>query len=264
MADASANTRPGATDLTGKHALVTGGGTGIGRAIAEALAGQGAQVTITGRRMGPLEEAAGKSPALHPLVMDVTDEEGVVSGFENAVAARGPIQIIVANAGIAEGKSLHKMDMAFWRRTMATNLDGAFLTLREAMKSMITTDWGRAICVSSIAGRRGLRGAPAYTASKHGMIGLMRGLSEDYLSTPYTFNALCPGYVETDIVARNTKDISARAGISEEEARGTMVKANRHRTILDVDEVAGAALWLCSDAARSVNGQCIEIAGGQM
>ncbi|MGX9353731.1 SDR family NAD(P)-dependent oxidoreductase [Roseobacteraceae bacterium S113] len=248
--------------LTGKHAVVTGGGTGIGLAIAQSLAEDGADVTITGRRKDVLEAAAG--PQLHPLQMDVLDERSVVEGFATAVAARGPVQIVVANAGIAEGKSLTKMDMAFWRRVIGTNLDGAFLTFREAMKSMEETDWGRVIALSSIAGVRGLRGAPAYTASKHGLIGLMRGLSEDYIAAPYTFNAICPGYVETDIVARNTQDIAQRAGISHEDARMMMVKSNRHRQILEVDEVAGAARWLCSEAARSVNGQCIEIAGGQM
>jgi len=249
-------------DLTGKHAVVTGGGTGIGLAIAQALADKGANVTITGRRAAPLLAAAG--PRMHPLEMDVTDEAAVCAGFSEAVAARGPVQIVVANAGIAEGRNLAKMDLAFWRKILSTNLDGAFLTLREAMKSMETTDWGRVIVVSSIAGVRGLRGAPAYTASKHGLIGLMRGLSEDYLATPYTFNALCPGYVETDIVTRATADIAAKTGMNTDAARDILVKSNRHRTMLQVDEVAGAACWLCSEAARSVNGQCIEIAGGQM
>jgi len=248
--------------LQGRHAVVTGGGTGIGLAIARALAEDGAEVTITGRRIQVLEAAAG--PRLHPLVMDVTEEASVVDGFAAAVAARGPVQIVVANAGIAEGRSLKKMDMDFWRRILGTNLDGAFLTLREAMKSMETTDWGRVIALSSIAGVRGLRGAPAYTASKHGLIGLMRGLSEDYIAAPYTFNAICPGYVETEIVSRSSADISARTGMSEDEARALLIKSNRHRRMLEVDEVAGAARWLCSDAARSVNGQCIEIAGGQM
>jgi NAD(P)-dependent dehydrogenase (short-subunit alcohol dehydrogenase family) len=248
--------------LQGRHALVTGGGTGIGLAVARALAEDGAEVTITGRRREVLEAAAG--PRLHPLVMDVTDEAAVVAGFAASVAARGPVQIVVANAGIAEGRSLGKMDMAFWRRILSTNLDGAFLTLREAMKSMETTDWGRVIALSSIAGIRGLRGAPAYTASKHGLIGLVRGLSEDYLSSPYTFNAICPGYVETEIVSRSTADISARTGMSADEARALLIKSNRHRRMLETDEVAGAARCLCSEAARSVNGQCIEIAGGQM
>ena len=174
--------------LQGKHALITGGGTGIGLAMAKALADQGAEVTITGRRQEVLEEVA--TDGLHPLAMDVRDEADVIAKIDAATAARGPIQICVPNAGIAEGKALHKMSMEFWRNMMATNLDGAFLTIRESMKSMRQTDWGRVVTVSSIAGLRGLQGAPCYSASKHGLIGLTRSLSEDYLGTPYTFNAL--------------------------------------------------------------------------
>lgn len=248
--------------LDGKHALITGGGTGIGLAIARALAERGAQVTITGRRANMLEAVAGDG--LHPLTMDVTDEASVVDGVASAVAKCGPVQICIPNAGIAEGMNLDKMDMAFWHRVMATNLDGAFVTIRECMRSMRGTDWGRVIAVSSIAGIRGLRGAPAYTASKHGLIGLIRGLSEDYLGTGYTFNALCPGYVATDIVTRNQDSIAARTGMSPEDALQVMVKANRHRRLLDADEVAAAAVWLCGPGSQSVNGQCIEIAGGQM
>ena len=128
------------------------------------------------------------------------DEAQVTATIANAVRQRGPIQICIANAGIAEGRALHKTEMDFWRRMMATNLDGAFLTIRESLRSMRDTDWGRVIAISSIAGLKGLKGAPAYTASKHGMIGLIRALSEDYLGAPFTFNAVCPGYVDTEIV----------------------------------------------------------------
>lgn len=247
--------------LDGKHALVTGGGTGIGLAIARALAGAGAQVTITGRRPEVLEAAAGGG--LHAQVMDVSDEASVVDATVAAVAARGPIRICVPNAGIAEGRALHKTDTAFWRRVMATNLDGTFWTVREAMKSMHGTDWGRVIAVSSIAGLKGLKGASAYTASKHGMIGLVRALSEDYLGTPITFNAICPGYVDTEIITRNVASITARAGVDEATARDMMVGANKHKRLIAPVEVAAAALWLCSPGSESVNGQTIEIAGGQ-
>lgn len=249
-------------ELSGKHALVTGGGTGIGLAIARGLANAGASVTITGRRQSVLENVAGDT--LFPAAMDVTDESAVTSVIADAVAARGPIQICVANAGIAEGRALHKTDMAFWRQIMATNLDGAFLTVRESLNSMRQTDWGRVIAVSSIAGLRGLKGASAYSASKHGMIGLMRSLSEDYMGQPYTFNSICPGYVDTDIVTRNVDSIKDRAGISAEAARDLMISANRHGRLIDPAEVAEAALWLCNPASNSVNGQCIEIAGGQI
>ncbi len=247
--------------LGGKHALVTGGGSGIGLAIARALASDGAEVTITGRRAGVLEDVAGNG--LHPLAMDVTDEAQVVEGVAAAVAARGPVQICIPNAGIAEGRALHKTDAAFWRQMMATNLDGAFYTVRECLTGMRQTDWGRVIAISSIAGLKGLKGASAYSASKHGMIGLIRALSEDYLGTPLTFNAICPGYVDTEIVNRNVTAISERAGVSTDKARAMMVSANRHNRLIAPEEVARAVLWLCGPGSGSVNGQAIEIAGGQ-
>lgn len=248
--------------LSGKHALVTGGGTGIGLAIARALAGHGAQVTITGRRLEVLQEVA--SDGLHPLAMDVTDESSVKDGIAQAIDARGPIQICVPNAGIAEGRSVPKSDTEFWRRIMATNLDGAFWTIRESLNSMQGTDWGRVVAISSIAGLRGLKGAAAYTASKHGVIGLIRALSEDYLGKPFTFNALCPGYVDTPIVTRNVEAISSRAGISQDKARDMMISQNRHQRLITPQEVAQTALWLCTPGSESINGQCIEIAGGQV
>jgi 3-hydroxybutyrate dehydrogenase len=250
--------------LQGRHALVTGGGTGIGLAIAQALAAAGAQVTITGRRAEVLAQAAAGLPGLHPLAMDVADEDSVRQGCATAIAARGPITITVANAGIAEGKAFHKMDTAFWRRMLAINLDGAYFTVRETLGGMVADNWGRVLFISSIAGLKGLKGAPAYTASKHGMIGLMRGLSEDYLGTGLTFNAICPAYVDTDIITRNTDSIAARAGISTDEARAMMVKTNRHKRLITPAEVAAAAMWLVGPGSDSVNGQCIEIAGGQM
>ncbi|PWE31611.1 SDR family NAD(P)-dependent oxidoreductase [Pararhodobacter marinus] len=252
------------TDLEGRHALVTGGGTGIGLAIAQMLASRGAKVTITGRRGDVLDNAAAGTPGLHPLVMDVAQEASVVQGIAEAIAARGPVTICVANAGIAEGKSMGKMDMAFWRNMMAINLDGAYLTVRECLGGMLAEGWGRTIFMSSIAGLKGLKGAPAYTASKHGMIGLMRGLSEEYMGSELTFNAICPGYVDTDIVARNTESISARAGIDAEQARAMMVKSNRHKRLITPAEVAAAAEWLVGPNSGSVNGQTLEIAGGQM
>lgn len=250
--------------LQGKHALVTGGGTGIGLAIAQALAAAGAEVTITGRRLAALEEAAAGPGNLHPMGMDVCDEASVINGVVAAIETYGPVAICVANAGIAEGMALHKTDLDTWRRTMATNLDGAFLSIRECLKSMRGQDWGRVIAVSSIAGLKGLKGAPAYTASKHGMIGLIRGLSADYTGSGLTFNALCPAYVDTAIVDQNVKNISARAGISDDDARAIMVNTNPHKRLIAPAEVAAAALWLCGPGSESVNGQAIEIAGGQM
>lgn len=247
--------------LNGAHALVTGGGTGIGLAIARALAAQGVLVTITGRRIEVLQDVAGDG--LYALAMDVTDESAQRDTIAKAVAARGPIQICVANAGIAEGRALQKTEMDLWRRIMTTNLDGAFITIRESMRSMVQADWGRVIAVSSIAGIRGLKGGGAYAASKHGLIGLIRSYSEEYLGGPITFNALCPGYVDTPIIDANLAAIQKR-GFSQEQAMEMMVGSNLHKRLIDADEVAQAALWLCAPSAASVNGQTINIAGGQI
>jgi NAD(P)-dependent dehydrogenase (short-subunit alcohol dehydrogenase family) len=248
--------------LQGKHALVTGGGTGIGLAIARALAAEGAQVTITGRRQSVLEENAGNG--LHALQMDVANEDSVVNGVAAAVEARGPIQICVANAGVAEGRALHKSTLDEWRHMMGINVDGAFLTIRESLKSMVTTDWGRVIGVSSIAGLRGLKGAPCYSASKHALNGLIKALSADYAGKPYTFNSLCPAYVDTDIVTSNTQKIMQRTGLSEEEAHKLMVGVNPHGRLITSEEVAEAAMFLCAPNSGSMNGQTIQISGGEM
>jgi NAD(P)-dependent dehydrogenase (short-subunit alcohol dehydrogenase family) len=244
--------------LEGRHALVTGGGTGIGRAIAGALRDAGAAVTVTGRRRAALDSVAG----CMPVTMDVADAGSVARGFAEARAANGPVTICVANAGIAEGRSLRETDDAFWRQVMATNLDGCFHAFREAVPDMLSAGWGRALAVSSIAGLKGLKGAAAYTASKHAMVGLVRGLAADFAGKPLTVNALCPGYVETDIVSVNRERLLAR-GLSEEQAEAALQGANPHKRLIAPAEVAEAALWLCRDASGSVNGQAIQISGGE-
>lgn len=250
--------------LAGRHAIVTGGGTGIGLAIARALAEEGTEVTITGRRRDVLDAAAEGSARLHPVVMDVADEASVLAGFADARAARGPVTICVANAGIAEGRTVPRTTLDFWRRTMAINLDGAFLTIREVLPDMEEAGWGRVLAISSIAGVRGLKGGAAYSASKHGMIGLIRTLSEDYMGGPLTFNAICPGYVDTPIVSRNIDLIASKTGMNEEDALKTMTAQNRHKRLIAPEEIAAAAMWLCLPGSESVNGQTIEISGGQV
>lgn len=249
---------------TGKHALVTGGGQGIGKGIAIALAEAGAEVTITGRTLSTLEEAAALSPRLHPLLMDVSDEASVRDGVATAAAARGKIQICVANAGIAESVKFGDCTLTDWRRMMATNLDGVFLTFQAALATLEQDDWGRMVVVSSIAGVKGLRNAIPYTVTKHGVIGLIRGLSEEYRPRPITFNALCPGYVDTEIVAKQIPGLMKRFNVDEAGARNAIAKGNRSQKLLEVDETTAATMYLCSDAARSFNGQTVEISGGQV
>ncbi len=251
-------------DHSGKHALVTGGGTGIGRGIAEALAASGAEVTITGRRLDVLEGVAASSPRLHALQMDVADEASVRDGVASAAAARGPVEICVANAGIAEGGAFAGLSLADWRRTMQINLDGVFLTFQAAMATLAPDAAARMIVISSIAGVRGLKGAIPYTVTKHGVIGLIRGLSEEYMRSGITFNAICPGYVDTDIVQNQIPRLMRRFDTDEAGAIKAIAKGNRHQRLLEVDETTSAAMWLCSDGARSINGQCIQISGGQV
>jgi len=249
---------------TGRHALITGGGTGIGEAIALALAAQGCTVTITGRRLEPLEATCAKAGGIHPLVMDVSSEDSVVQGTAGAIKARGPVDIHVANAGIAETSAFAKTSLEFWRKVMTTNLDGAFLSCREVVPGMLASGWGRIITISSIAGLKGLKYGAAYSASKHGLIGLTRVLSEEYMGKGITANAICPGYVRTPIVERNTDLIMKRSGLSRADAEASMSSDNRHKKLVEVDEIAAAAMWICGPGSQSINGQCIEIAGGQV
>ena len=248
-------------DLKNKHALVTGGGTGIGLAIAKDLADRGAEVTITGRRREVLRSVAG--PRMHAMSMDVRNEDAQRETIAAAVSARGPIQICVANAGIAEGRTVPRTTTEFWRNVMAINLDGAFITIRESLLSMQNTDWGRVIAVSSVAGLRGLPGAAAYSASKHGLIGLIRSLAAEMARSPFTFNAVCPGYTDTPIVDRSKTMIAEKTGISEDEALKGMISTNLHGRLVTVEEVAAASRWLTGPDSGSVNGQCVEIIGGQ-
>lgn len=251
-------------DHKGHHAVVTGGGTGIGLGIALGLAGLGAQVTITGRNADRLESVASMHPRLHPMQMDVTDEASVREGIAEAADLHGPVSVCVANAGIAEPAAFRHETLDHWRKTMTTNLDGVFLTFQAALATLERDAWGRMVAISSIAGLRGLKGATAYTASKHGVIGLVRGLSEEYIGSNITFNAICPGYVDTPIVERNAAQIAEGKGMSEEDARDLLARGNRHKRLLETDEVTSTALWLCSPSAGSVNGQAIQIAGGQV
>ena len=240
-----------------KTAVVTGGGSGIGLAIAKTLSDMGFQTYVAGRRRNVLDAAAQQFGAV-PMVMDVTDEASVTEAF----APLPRVDVLVANAGIAEGQMIKTGDFAFWRRIMATNLDGAWLTIREGLRKMPIDDWGRVIAISSIAGLRGLKGAHAYTASKHGLVGLIRALAADHVHKPVTFNAICPGYVDTDIITQNTDRLSQRMGIDAGQARQMMVDLNPHKRLIAPQEVAATVKWLCGPDAGSVDGQAIEVSGG--
>lgn len=244
--------------LAGKTAFVTGGGTGIGAAIALKLAEQGATVTITGRREGPLQEVADQSDRISWTLMDVTDEADII----DTIAKAGPIDIMVANAGIAETAPLRKTTSEFWRKVMATNLDGVMYCMRETVPGMAERGWGRAIVVSSVAGLKGFKYGGAYAASKHAVLGLVKSVSDEFMTKGVTVNALCPGYVETPIVDRGAANITDKTGMSDEAARAELAKLNPFNRLITTDEVAEAALWLCGPGSGAVTGTPIPITGG--
>lgn len=251
------------TGLAGRHALVTGGGTGIGAACARALAGAGARVTVTGRRAEALAAVAAEHPAIRAQVMDVTDEAAVVAGFAEANGVQ-PVDVLVANAGVAETAPLAKMSFEVWRRVQAINSDGTFLCVREALRGLgRDAAWGRVVVIASVAGLKGFAYGGAYCASKHAAVGLVKAAAAETLASGVTVNAICPGYVRTEIVARSVANIVAKTGMSAEAAEASLREANANGRFVEPEEVARLALWLCSDAARSVTGQALVMAGGE-
>jgi len=250
--------------LAGRHAFVTGGGSGIGAAIALAFAGAGAAVTIVGRRPQPLERLAAQSERIRTGILDVGDEAMTEDVMHAAAQAAGAIDILIANAGIAETLPIGKADLAFWRRTMTTNLDGAYISMRTALPGMVASGWGRIVAIASVAGQKGVARGTAYCASKHGLIGLCRALAEETLTTGVTVNALCPGFVRTPIVERSVDNIVSKTGRSPEEALNALAGMNPNGRLVEPEEVAAAALYLCGADTGSVTGQTLQIAGGHV
>ncbi|MCO5147846.1 MAG: SDR family oxidoreductase [Aquamicrobium sp.] len=246
-----------------RHALVTGGGSGVGRAVALALAGEGAAVTVCGRRIEPLMETAAQSPSVHALAADVTDEASVAALYEEAVAARGPFDIVIANAGMAQSAPAAKTTLDLWQKTLAVNLTGAFLSARPAMDTMRKAGGGRIVFIASTAGLKGYPYVAPYVAAKHGVVGLMRALAAEFARTGVTVNAVCPGFVETGMLDESVANIVATTGRSEAEARAALAATNPQGRFIQPQEVAAAVLWLCGDMAGSITGQAISVSGGE-
>lgn len=246
-----------------RHALVTGGGSGVGRAVALALAGAGVDVTICGRREAQLAAVAGESGRIFTAVADVTDEASVAALYEKAEAARGPFDIVVANAGMSGSAPAAKTTLDDWRRTLDVNLTGAFLTVKPALAGMAARKTGRIVFVASTAGLKGYAYVAPYVAAKHGVVGLMRALAAENARTGVTVNAVCPGFVETDMLEESVARIVEKTGRSVEEARKSLGSTNPQGRFIQPDEVAATVLWLASDAAGSVTGQAISVSGGE-
>ena len=244
------------------HALVTGGGSGVGKAVAEALAEAGVAVTVCGRRAEPLEALAAASRNIHAVAADITDEAAVAALYERAEALRGPFDIVVANAGVASSAPAHKTSLEDWSRIIQVNLTGAFLTVRPGLAGMAARKSGRIVFIASVAGLRGTAYVAPYVASKHGVVGLMRALAAELLMTGVTVNAVCPGFVETDMLEESVRRVVEKTGRSTEDARRSFAEINPNHRLIKPDEVAAAVMWLVSDAAKSVTGQPIPISGG--
>ncbi len=249
--------------IEGRHALVTGGGSGVGRAIALALTDAGIEVTICGRRQAALDEVAGENARIAAIAADVTDEAAMTALYRQAEAARGPIDIVVANAGMAGSAPAARTTLADWQQTLAVNLTGAFLTVKPALAGMAERRAGRIVFVASVAGLKGYAYVAPYVAAKHGVIGLMRALAAENAKTRVTVNAVCPGFVETGMLEESVSRIVEKTGRSAKETRAALVSTNPQGRFIQPQEVAAAVLWLCSRSAGSVTGQAISISGGE-
>ena len=246
------------TDLHDKMALVTGGGSGVGAAIALALAKAGAAVWIAGRSRERLEKMASLHKRIACVVADVSNEKSVISMF----ATTGPCNIVIANAGASESAPFVKTGMDAWQRMINVNLTGVFLTLREGLRLMPENS-GRLIALSSTAGLKGYAYVAPYAAAKHGVIGLVRSLALETAKMDITVNAVCPGFVDTEMTDRSVNAITGKTGMNEEEVRARLASLNPQNRLIMADEIAAQVLWLCSDGARSVNGQALSICGGE-
>jgi len=252
--------------LKNRIALITGGGRGIGRAIGLKFARQGARVVLAARTAQQVEDAAaeiGKDGTVLPVVCDVSDVESVQLMFERVSVKFGRVpDILVNNAGIAESATLAKTENELWHRHLAINLSGTFYCMRAAVPAMIERGWGRVINIASIAGKTGAPYIAAYSASKHGVLGLTRSIALEVATKGVTVNAICPGYVDTDMTTRGIENVTAKTGRTADQALEAIKKMSPQNRLVTVDEVAAVALLLASEEGRGITGQAINVDGG--
>lgn len=253
--------------LSGRHAVVTGGGSGIGAAIAATLLRAGARVTLMGRDAARLETqrtTLGGGENVACVSVDVTDETAVTHAFARAVEGLGVVDILVNNAGQAQAAPFAQTDLALWRRMLDVNLTGAFLCTRAVLSAMLAQKHGRVINVASTAGQVGYPYVAAYCASKHGVIGMTRALALEVATQGVTVNAVCPGYTETELLHASIEQITRKTSRSEAEARSILVRHNPQQRFVTPDEVADAVLWLCSPGSSAITGQSLSVSGGEI
>lgn len=247
--------------LAGRHALITGGGTGIGAATAEQLGAAGAKLSLLGRRLEPLEAVANRCSG-RAIACDVTVPRQVSDAFDEARALNGPVDLLIVNAGIAESAPFHKMTRESWDRVIATNLTAAFECSQQGIKDLLQSDNGRLVFVASVASLRGVPYAAHYAASKHGLLGLMRSLAAEYAKSSLTVNAVCPGYVDTPMTDHSVARVSQITGRSEGDARSAITNMNASGRLVDPQAIGNVIAMLCLPLSRDINGAAIPIDGG--
>jgi 3-hydroxybutyrate dehydrogenase len=248
----------------GKHAFVTGGGSGIGLAIAKALAHQQWRVTIAGRTKAKLQAAAATIPGARMRVMDVTKPDSVEGALHAAVEVNGPVHLLVNNAGGVTSAPFEKMGTSAWRQSLDVNLMGAVHCTHAVLNDMKAVRWGRIVNIASTAGLVGYRYVSAYVAAKHALVGFTKALALEVAKTGITVNAVCPGFTDTDIIASAVKTITANSKRSTVDALATFTATNPQGRLVRPEEVAAAVLWLASEESAAVNGIALPIAGGEV
>ena len=247
--------------LAGRHALITGGGTGIGAATAAHLHAAGATISVLGRRPEPLQRTAAIVDGA-AIQCDVTDRDAIARAFGEARAANGPIAFMIVNAGVGDSAPFGRTPREAWDRMIATNLTSAFDCAQAALADLLGQEDSRIVFVASVAGLKGAPYAAPYAASKHGMVGLMRSLAEEFAKSTMTVNAVCPSFVDTPMVDETVARIARVSSRDEAESRRAVEGMNKHGRLVHPDAVATMILTLCLPQSRDVNGAAIPIDGG--
>jgi 3-hydroxybutyrate dehydrogenase len=251
-------------DEVARHALVTGGGRGIGRSIAASLTAAGVAATVTGRNEGPLREAVQQKDAAGYFTADVTDEAALANGIKQAAAERGPIDILVANAGGAETAPFAKSDADTFRRMIDLNLMGTVHAVQAVIGDMTARKFGRIAVIASTAGLKGYPYVSAYCAAKHALVGLVRSLALETAKSGITVNAVCPGFADTDLIRDSIARITEKTGRPRDAALAEFTRQNPLGRLIAPGEVAAAVTFLCSEAAGGITGTTLTIAGGEV